>query len=67
MNKAKQRHRREKRLAKQAAEKAVALSQLPIIDGQTLLKMFEQRLDKVFGQSRNPLLAGLKAKSKIEV
>jgi hypothetical protein len=52
------RYRRKKR----AVRRAAALQ--PIIDGQTLIKMFEKRLDALFGQVRNPIRAGLQARSK---
>lgn len=64
MNRHKLRLKRERR-KKRAAERAAAAR--PIIDGQTLLKIFERRLDEVFGTVRNPLIAGLKIKSKNKV
>jgi hypothetical protein len=54
--------KRERR-KKRAADRVVA-AQPPIITGQTLIKMFEQRLDALFGQVRNPIIAGLNTKPK---
>jgi hypothetical protein len=66
MNKHRQRHRREKRLAKRTADKVTTSGQ-PVIDGNTLIKLFEQRLDEVFGKVRTPILAGLNTKLKNKV
>jgi hypothetical protein len=64
MNKHKLRLKRERR-KKRAAERAAAAQ--PIIDGTILLKMFDQRLDQVFGKVSNPLIVGLSVKTKNKV